>query len=453
MIKIPLPRGISGLKDFPKLREHYVNMMLTEGGPIRTPGITSFTSAPGELFRGAVTWSIDGRRYQVNDTSLLRVDADGSLTDLGTIEGSNDVVFSPGQVELLIIVKGGAGYTYSLIDGLAEITDPDFFPSVDADFIDGRHVLIPEDGEPAAYTNVDDAGVIDGLAFFDAEELPDRNKCVINVRNTLYIGGSDAFETFVTTSDPDVVFSRREGGRVDTGFVAAKVRHMNTFAFLGRERDQGYKIYLMGAGSAQPISSEAINEILNEEYTEDELKACSAESFEHKGHKVLAFTLARHTLCFANGAWFFMDSKVDQQVSPWRAKGITHSFGRYICGDRESGEIGVLEPVTTEYGADIEFEIKTFAKNHRESFFSVSSIMLDCLVAQSTESESISLSLSKDGYKWTQFFARELGKAGNYQKLVKWEPPGGLGFYESFMGIRIRSSANARFSLEALQFK
>ena len=448
---IPLPKGISGLEAFPKQREYFINLMPVGSGVIRTPGIKALGFGVG-VCRGAVTWLADGAAYQVSGNQLLKVHANGSVSELGEISGTQDVVFSQGQVNLVILVKGGKGYLYSGSEGLREITDPDFLPSVDADFIDGRHVLIPADGSPAIYSEIDQGGSIDPLAFFDAEELPDKNKCVINIQNQLYIGGGGSFEVFRTNIDPDAVFSRRTGARVDVGFVAGKVRYANTFAFLGQQREDGYQFYMMGSGNAEPFSSEPVAEILNNDYTQTELEACEAYRFEYKGHEILAFVLARHTLAFHSGSWFYLDSTVDGRISPWRVKGVCHAYGKYIVGDRYSENIGVLQDIPTEYGEDVEFELQTFIRSERSAHFSVGKLEIDCLTGQKITDETIGLSISRDGRLWSDYHYRSLGKTGDYKALPRWQPAGGIGSFENYCGIRLRSTADVQFGLEAIKY-
>ena len=451
-MKIPLPKGIVGLTEFPKLQEYYINMMWTENGPMRTPGIKSFATGSGAM-RGAVTWFVDGRRYQVSGSKFERVNADKTVTVLGSIGGMADVVFSQGQVNLVFVVKGGSGYRYNETEGLKQITDPDFYPSDSVDFIDGRHVFIPSDGEPAFYSEVDQGGNIEPLSFFDAEELPDRNKCVINVSNQLFIGGTDSFEQFRTQIDPDAAFTRREGGRVDVGFVSGLTRFKTSFAFLGRRRGEAYRIYVMLSGDAQAISNEAIDEILNEQYTLEELEKCHAERFEYKGHEALVFSLPNHTFIFANGQWSYMDSQLDQKVSRWRGKGVTHAYGKYLVGDVSTGDIGELGNYSQEYGQDVELELLTYIRGERNAFFNVKKIELDCLMGQSLVEKTVGLSISRDGRSWSDFHYRGLGTIGQYSKVVRWHPAGGIGQFENFCGLRIRSTADINFPIEALTFE
>jgi hypothetical protein len=381
------------------------------------------------------------------------VGAAGEATELGEISGSADVVFSQGLVNLVVIVKGGNGYRYNATDGLVQIADEDYLPSDDVDFIDGRHVFVASDGYSVFYSEVDAGGDIEPLSYFDAQELPDKNKCVINISNQILIGGEHSFEAFRTQIDPDAVFTRREGGRVDVGFVSAKTRFLSTFAFLGRRRGEGFRFYAMGSGDAQPISNEAIDELINEQYTLKELQQGYAERFEYKGHEVIVFNLARHSLGFSNGAWFYLDSTIDGKPSPWRVKGISHAYGKYICGDAATNNVGVIGNVSTEYGGKVESEIQTFIRGERNAYFSVKNIEADCLVGQSAIEGTIGLSISRDGRTWSDYHYRGLGKQGQYSRLVKWQFAGGIGTFENMCGIRLRTTADVNLPLEALTFQ
>lgn len=455
MPPVPLPKGISGLKDFPKLQEYYINLLRIPEGVVRFPGTDELLTGDG-ITRGAATWYVDNKPYYVSGNRLIRIEADFSKTDLGFIAGITDCVFSLGQVNLVIIVQSGKGYRYNETDGLVEITDPDFLPSVSVDFIDGRHVFIPADGSPAFYSEVDEAGTISPLSFFDAEELPDVNKVVINISNQLYIGGEQSFQIFRTNIDPDNVFIPRQGSRVDVGYVSGLIRIRTSFAFIGRRRDEGYKIYVMGSGDAQPISNSTLDELMNEEFTQDQIEAATVDSFEYKGYDVIVFTIADRSFSFLfeMASWSYVDSVLDgTALGPWQGKGITQAYGRYLVGNRNDSKIGQLSATPTEYGEDVEFEIQSFIRSERESYFEIEKLELDCLNGQKLTDERIGLKISRDGVLWPDdFHYRSFGTIGRYSQEIKWDPPGGIGTYENFMGFRLRSTADVRFGLESIQW-
>jgi hypothetical protein len=62
----------------------------------------------------------------------------------------------------------------------------------------------------------------------------------------------------------------------------------------------------------------------------------------------------------------------------------------------------------------------------------------------------VGLSVSQDGVVFGPEIYRPLGQYGNYNQRMQWRGPGGLGRYESFMGIRLRTNAPIEFSVDGL---
>lgn len=445
MPNVPLPKGINGLAAFPKQKEMLVNLFWSENGIMRTPGLDLATEVADSGCRGVANWYVDGKGYFVIGQSLYQFDG-VTATNLGAIAGSSDCVLSSGQISLVIIVKGGNGYTYNADDGLVQITDPDFLPCDSVDFMDGRHVFIPSDGSPAFYSDIDSSGSISPLSFFDAEELPDLNRFTINISNQLYIGGSQAFEVFRSSGDNTAPFIRREGGRVDVGYVGASVRYKDTFAFIGSRRDQGYTICAMASGDVVELANSAIVELLNG-FTKSQLEAATVDSFEFKKSTFLVWTIADISIAFIDGQWIYLDSDLNGTESgPWRAVGGAFCNGRYYFGDRETGKIGRLSDSFSEYESHTEYWLTTFARSERNSYFSVSSLEVDVLTGQGAE--TIGLSVSDDGRAWSDFNYLDLGDIGEYQRRIEWS--GGLGCYENFMGITLRGTGEVQFALESM---
>ncbi len=62
----------------------------------------------------------------------------------------------------------------------------------------------------------------------------------------------------------------------------------------------------------------------------------------------------------------------------------------------------------------------------------------------------VGLMVSQDGIRYSQEVYRPLAEYGRYADRLQWRGKGGLGSYESFMGIRLRSNAPIEFSTDAL---
>lgn len=437
MAEIPLPLGLGGSTTLPQTRAGLKNCFNAGGPVLQRPGITGL-STTGKVARGAFEWN--NSLYEVATTSLLKIDVDGSQTVIGAIAGSDRIDVAIGFNHAVIIVKGGNGYTLDASDTLTQITDADFLPSDSVCHINGRFVYIPTDGSPAFFSDVGAGGTIQGTSFFDAEELPDLNKVCFNFRNTLYIGGTDSFELFRDFGDPVVPY-RRLNGRIDNGYIGGILEYNNTYLFIGREKEQNFGIYSIGQGIAPKISNEYIDSILAT-YTEEELSNAISGRFKWKGFDVAIFRLSRHAWGFLGGNWFDLDVRVDGENKPWKA-GYIVGFGLDYYSF-ESGNIGKLGSVNTEYG--LNFEKRIDIGIELEGKTSVQSIEYRLSQGYNSNTGSVALQVSDDNVTYSEPFHRNTGELGEHSEKLFWSYPGGLGYYDGFIGIRLSSAENIDFS-------
>lgn len=458
MAELELPTGFTSIKEFPRAKESLINMMnVGKNKLMQRPGVIPFVDSFGPC-RGSIKFQDE--LYQVSGTKLLKIQKDGAVTNISNdfvidIAGDAQCVLSVGFTFLVIVVKGDRGYTW---DGttLSEITDPQFIASNDVTYINGRWVFIPSDGSPAFFTDALDPLTIDG--FFDAETQPDKNVSAVNFKNRLYIIGEETTEVFADTGQASPVFRRIEGASIWTGIVEGHTFWGSSFVFLGKDKDENFGMFQMGSGEAPRISDPAIDELLNDEYTADELKTCVAQRYQWKGQDIAVFRLPRHTLNFNGVGWWFASSIAtfaERQISgnsfkTWRVNYICHCYGEYYLGDVSESKIGILNDISTDYGQDIESGFDTFIRAERGSYFTLSSLELNGLAGQASPERTIGLSMSDDGLTYGDFFYIGMGEIGDYQRRIAWELPGGLGGYENFAGVRIRTTAPVQIAGEGL---
>ena len=444
LVDLALPQGYVGSERLPKTLRVLKNSFNTGEYVLPRPGITSLATKTG-LARGAFTY--DDSLYCVYGTSLLKIDTDGNtVVTVGIVEGTANIDFAIGFNEAAIVVRetGGKGYTLAS-DVLTEITDPDFVASNSVTHINGRFVYIPFNGDPAFFSDVGAAATIDALSFFDAEELPDKNKGAANYKNILLIGGTDSFELFRDVGDTPVPY-RRLNARIDFGYIGGLTEYSDTFAFIGREKDQDVGIYVIGPGTAPKISNEAIDTILTT-YTETELSVAVPQRFKWRGYDLLCFTLARHSFGFLNGNWFLIDTMIDDERFPWRAGFVTHYQQKYYTFF--ANEIGRLDKINTDYGNDFERSIQFGVYQDGNEDFTAQSIELG--VSQGyTATGSVGLHLSRDNVLFSDPYFRNVGNRGEYDKKLVWNYPGGLGYYEGFMGVKITTTSDIEFAADKL---
>jgi len=446
-MKIPLPKGIVGDVDIPRLQEQLVNLFNPgDNTLLKTPGITPFSFSIGAC-RGVITFNEE--HYQVSGTTLARIVENGQAFDMGTIDGTADVAMDVSFIALEIVVKGGKGYSLSTAGVLTEITGS-FRASVDVAAINQRFVFVPRDGGPLFYTDVNEPTTIPSLNFFDAELLPDKNKGVINLRNDLYVGGETSFEVFRDTGDEDAPFIRVDGAAIETGYVAAKARYKDTFVFLGRDREGDFAFHAMGSGDAPKISNPAIEEVL-QTYTVPELEACTSQRFTFKGTDMVCFRLERHSLLFYGTGWAYMQTGVDGLgvVSPWDVKFMSFAYGKYLTGSATDNRIGFLSEEILEFGEEIERVIETFIRAESNTNFMINNIYLDCLTGTSLVAGSIALQVSRDNLTYGPQVPRSLSVKGLTTQQVQWL--GGCGQFEKFAGLRLRTTSDVNFSCDGLE--
>jgi len=474
MPAIPLPTGNSGLNASPKTLETVKNLFLTRGNnPVLSirPGIDKIDDAFGAsrgsgLFRNNVTG--DEELYMVSGTRLIRIvvsnvlarkqlnATDITITNLGEITGSSDIVMVGGFTKLLIMEVGGRGFVFDQINGLVEITDVSFQQSNIAFYDNGRFVFIPSDGSPFFWSELDDPSNILPSSFADAEIFPDPNKSGFALKSSIYVLGSRSVQRFRYNSTLDT-YKTYVGEESTIGYVGGMVQFGETFAFLGNGADGDFNIYAM-AGQPQTISNDFISELINNEYSLPELAEIRAESFEWKGSPLIIFYLPRHTLVYY-GAWSFWESQnTDDDLNPskvWRISTVEYAYGYLWTGDAFDASIGVMRDSGNEYGLDIGWGIITFIQALPEFNFIVSRIVATATmgrVAVNQEAKpQIGLSVSTDGQTFNPPVWLNLGRAGDYNLNLRWGAPICKGY--DHVGIEFTGYGNAVMNLDGVYFE
>ncbi len=448
MARVPLPEGFSQTENLPRTRRSLTNCFNNrQGHIISRPGILQLNTT-ARLARGQFVWN--GALYQVADQDLLKItDTEtGAFTIIGTIAGDAVIETAVGFNDAVILVKGGAIYSLDKSDVLTLISDnPNFVPSVNLAFINGRFVYIPTDGDPAFFSDVGNAGSVQALSFFDAEELPDKNNNVFNFKNTLYIMGTDSIELFRDTGASPNPFVRNQGARITNGFIGGLIEYNETHLFIGREKDQDFGIYATGQGRAPKISNEAIDVILST-YTQAELAAALGARFKWRGYDIATFTLVRDSFAFFGGDWFLLTSIRNDDSGTWGGGFITQLEGEYFTAFE--ARIGKLSTVNSDYGERIERIIDTGFEDENNDRFSCQSISLGISQGFNDTAGTVGLFMSRNNVEYGEPLFRDLGALGEYTKHLEWNYPGGMGSYDGFMGLRIYTTQDVVFSADHL---
>lgn len=257
---------------------------------------------------------------------------------------------------------------------LSEISgNANFVPSIDVTHINGRFIYVPFDGSPAFFSDVGQAGVVQPLSFFDAEELPDKNNGCFNLGNVLYITGTDSIELFRDSGAVPNPFLRVNGARINNGFIGGLLEYNQTFLFLGREKDQNFGIYSIGQGNAPKISNQAVDFILST-YTITELSEAIPGRIKWRGYDLATFKLARDSIGFFGENWFTLDTILNGSSSPWTAGFINEFEGEYFTAF--SDKIGKFAKINSDYGDPLTRALDTGLEIENTDFFACQSLEL-----------------------------------------------------------------------------
>ncbi len=448
MAKIELPNGIVSVEELPKTRRELTNCFNDgKGSIVQRPGITQLNTT-SSVARGQFKWN--DSLYQVVSQSLIKITnvTTGAFSTIGTIAGSDDIRTAIGFNNAVIVVKNGAIYKLDSSDVLTDISGvANMVSCVEVTHLNGRFVYIPADGSPAFFSDVGAAGTIQVLSFFDAEELPDKNTTCFEIKNTLYIGGTESFETFRDTGAVPNPFIRVTGSRVPYGFIGGLLEYADTKLFIGSESDQDAGIYAIAQGKAEKISNHAIDKILSD-HTATELSQAIASRFKWRGFDIATFTLRGASFGFLGGNWFNLDTIRAGASRPWSGGFITQLDNKYYTAYAD--KIGVLADVNKDFGDSFTRSMVVAFTQENGGYIACESISLGLSQGFNTVAGSVAIQMSRDGVTFGNPLYRNVGALGEYASRLTWRYAGGLGTYENFLAIRIFTTEDINFSCDSL---
>jgi len=457
MTAIPLPTGARGDTRTPKqievLRNCYFEV--DDVGTINTrPAARLVTNGIGRC-RGQGLFKDE--LYQVSNDRLIKITLDDStlpptednviIDNIGEIDGLEDCVLVSSFSQLVIMVIGGATYTYNESDGLREITDPLFSVSVSVTFNNGNFVFIPLSGDPFIFCS--DANLLADPAsanfeFADAELFTDPNKSVISRRNQIYVGGARSVERLGFNETLNT-YQTIEGASTQYGYVGGLTDYGDTFMFIGQGANGGFSFFMM-QNLAVPLQNKFIDEILNT-YSLTELENIRGEHFRWFNQDIAVFYLPNHTIAYY-GDFALWNSGNLQDT--WTVSFMQTAYGYIWTGDQVSSNIGILTEDNSEYGMKIEGELQTFARGEPRQDMMVSRIFCQCNTGIETDNYNIGLSVSRDGKIFGNTIYQTLGENADYMREVSWGP---IGNCFGFLAMRLRWYGNVRLAIDGMHIQ
>lgn len=395
-----------------------------------TPGLSLFATAGSGPIRGSYA-TAGGRAFVVSGATLYELSTSGAATSRGTLNSSTGAVTIDENGFQLGVCDGTDFYIFTFATNVfAEVTDPQLpSPAATVTFIDG-YFVINKGGTGEFYLSA----LYDGtswaaLDFATAESSPDELLRVINAVGTLWLLGTKTTEIWTNTGASSFPFERTAGGKIETGIHAAltAVPVDNTLFWLGADAYGAGVVYRAQGYSAQRISTNAIERIIQATANPEDMRAYTYQEDGHVFYVLtgggLETTLVYDisTQLWHERAYLNTDGEFEQQL------GVCGMFfnNKQIVGSRLNGEVYEMsQEFYSDNGNEIAAErIYTYVSDENKRIrYNRLEIGFETGVGLQTGQGSdpvCTLSLSKDGARtWTDPQPCSIGRAGQYFTTV-----------------------------------
>ncbi len=461
-MQIPILSGIF-TDNGPDLRTSYpVNLMpvpkdsgISTGFLRPADGIVANGTGPG-VDRGGVNWN--GICYRVMGTKLVRVNSNGTVTELGDVGGPvNTLVTFDYSFDRLAIASGGRLYYWSSTLGLIQVTDPDLGLVLDVVWVDGY--FMTTDGEFLVVTELSDPTQVNPLKYGAAEADPDPIVALLKLRNEVYALNRNTIEVFDNVGGAFFPFERITGAQVQKGVVGtfACCVYLESIAFLGSGRNESPGIYIGANATATKISTQEIDEILLG-YTEAQLATVKLEARNDKGQEHLYVHLPDKTLVYdaassqvlGEAVWFTLTSSI-VGFSQYRARNLVWAYDKWLVGDPQSNNIGYLvQDISSHWGQIVRWEFGTMIIYNEGNGALFNELELVCLTGRVALGLNpvITTSYSIDGMSYSQEKPLRVGTTGNMRKRLAWFQQGHM---RNWRIQRFKGDSQAHLSLLRLE--
>lgn len=391
-------------------------------------GIVQFATGPG-IDRGGINWK--GTCYRGMGSQLVRVGVDGTVTNLGTIDGASTVSFDY-SFDRLAIAAGGKLYYYNG-STFQQVTDPDLGLVLDVIYVDGY--FMTTDGTSLVVTELNDPTAVDPLKYGSSEVDPDPIKAIKKLRNEPHAINRYTIEVFNNIGGTGFPFQRNEGAQMQRGAVGTHACCLFTqgtnevVAFVGGGRGEPCAVWIGANSTTAKISTQEIDTII-QQYNEDQLSTSILEYRMDRSHQYLLLHLPDQTLVYDAGAsaalqqpiWFTLTSSIVGN-GQYRAQNHVWCYDRWIVGDPQQARLGVLDrSIGHHYGQTIGWEFSTPIIYNESKGAQIHSLELVALPGRVMLGANpiVWTSYSLDGETWSQEYQCPAGKQGDRLRRITW---------------------------------
>lgn len=461
-VTIPFPlslaRGRSSLAGMSGLVNCYAEPVKGEGraqiAVYPMPGRELFSTIGGGSVRGQADFG--AYHAAVVGDDLYTIDASGTATDRGDIEGSDrvDMDFNGAQLFIAGEIKS---YTYDPVTATpAEVTDSDFLGASSCASVNGYTLTTVPNTDQFQWFDLRDATSVDALNFATAESNGDINVAVRVANEDVHLFGKKTVEFFYNSGNPNQAFESKSVAPLEIGCLSRDSIALADTAFIWVGRDGksgGIGVYRMVGGyQARKVSTPAVDRFL-EEYPADSISSIHVQTFQWYSHLFYALHLPGVVSLFydlASDQWGFLISgtyPVDElPLGSWDAISFATNGQNRIIGGSD-GNLYKLTTANTDNGNPIIREIiwpqLSAPTNHGAILHKLTADFEVGVGNGSVTDPNLSGAMSKNGGKtWRALIDRPLGAVGQYETNLFWDR---LGSFQDLI-VRTRVSDAVTFA-------
>ncbi len=461
-MEIPILNGVYTDDTQAEIRTNYPRNLIPvpmqsgiSGGYLRpADGLVKNGEGPG-VNRGGI--ERDGVCYRVMGTKLCSIAADGAVTVLGDVGGTDDNLVTMTYSFDLLAIASGQKLFYWNGTTVDQVTDPDLGPVLDVVWVDGY--FMTTDGEFLVVTELLDPFAVNPLKYGSSEIDPDPVVALVKLRNEIYALNRHTIEVFDNVGGNLFPFQRVEGAQIQKGVIGTQACcvFVETLAFLGSGRNESPGIFMGVNAQANKISTKEIDEVLTD-YTEVQLSTVKLEARNDRNHQHLYVHLPDQTIVFdftasqATGSvvWFVLSSST-VGLARYKARDIIWCYNKWLIGDPTSSTIGYFENnIGSHYDEKVSWEFSTnivYNEGRGAIFHELELVALTGRVAFGTN-PVITTSYSVDGENWSQSRSIKVGTQGNRNKRLVWFQQGSM---INWRIQRFRGESDAHISFARLE--
>lgn len=387
-------------------------------------GIIAYDGLATGVSRAGINWNDEC--FRVMGNQLVKIDADGVITNLGYIAGTNFATMDY-SFDYLSITAGGNMYLYN--GTLTQITDPDLGVSLDHIWVDGY--FMSTDGEFLIVTELNNPFSVLTTKYGSSELDPDPIKALLKLRNEPHALNRYTIETFDNIGGVGFPFQRIDGAQIQRGTIGTHTCciFLESIAFVGGGRNESISVWVASNGNSVRLATREIDLILDT-YPDSVLENVLVESKVDGGHQLLMIHLPDKTLVYDAAAsqtlgtpvWFTLGSGITLD-STYRARHLVRCYDKWLVGDTQTHRTGYLtDAVSSHWGNEIVWQFGTtitYNEGYGAIFHQLELVSLTGRVALG-DNPQIWTNYSLDGEVWSQRKYISAGKQGQRNKRLLW---------------------------------